>query len=386
MSNPKGRAKFSVGDLVGLLGRKAPFDLAEEWDNVGFLVGDAAETVIGIVVAVNLGPEALSAAAKAQANVIVVHHPPIFKPISRITRSATPYLYEAIKKGLSVIALHTNFDLSSETTSRRLAVELGCEMRDFAAPRSGSEVPQSVRLGKFITYVPESHLDAVREVACKAGAGGIGNYTQCSFSWDGEGTFLGGAGANPTVGKAGGLERVKERRLELVFPWKLRDQVVRAARQAHPYEEMAYDLLALEQPNRPLGYGFVGEFADHLAFHKLLDGVKHTFQLRSVTVVGPGLSDSDLRVRKVAFSPGSGSSFIGSVAGRGADVYICGEVGYHQMLEARQKGLTLVILGHSYSERFFVETVAEWCMADEANIFGETVAVNKVFETIHDVM
>ncbi|MBI3558303.1 MAG: Nif3-like dinuclear metal center hexameric protein [Deltaproteobacteria bacterium] len=238
--------------------------------------------------------------------------------------------------------------------------------------------------------MPEKNLETLREAVCRAGAGKIGDYTQCSFSFDGEGTFFGGESTKPVVGRAGQLERSREKRFEVVFPWKALGEVVAAARSAHPYEEMAYDVLELAQPARPLGYGFVGKYAgihnkaapmdagevEPLAFHKLLDNVKQIFQLSSVTVAGPGLADSKMRVQNLAFSPGSGSSFVSAASAKGADVYVCGEIGYHQMLEARQKGMTLVMLGHSYSERFFVETVAEWCEA--------VGPVRKVFETVHE--
>jgi hypothetical protein len=280
-----------------------------------------------------------------------------------------------------VIALHTNFDLASEALSRELAGQLGFEFKGFLTPRGGSELPVSARFGKFVTYVPADHLDKVRQAVCDEGAGVIGNYTQCSFSWGGEGTFLGGAGSNPTVGRAGKLEKAEERRLEVVFPWRKLQDVTQAARAAHPYEEMAFEVLELAQPSRPLGYGFVadvaGARAGSLAFHKIIQNVKESLRLRSVTVAGPGLSEKDMPVRRLAFSPGAGSSFVGAASAKGADVYVCGEVGYHQMLEARQKGLTLVVLGHSYSERFFIETVSSWC---------ETTAkpVKKVFETVHE--
>jgi dinuclear metal center YbgI/SA1388 family protein len=369
--------KKTIGELACSLAGHAPFDFAEAWDNVGMLAGDSDETLRGAVVAVNLGPEALAAAAKSRANAIVCHHPPIFKPVSRVTKASSPYLFEAIRKGIGVIALHTNFDLASEALSRELARKLGLEFGDFLAGRGGDR-PASVRLGKFITYVPPTDLDKVREAVWEAGAGRIGDYTHCSFSWDGEGTFRGGERTSPVIGKAARLERAAERRFEVVFPWDKLEAVVTAARSAHPYEEMAFDILELAQPSRRIGYGFVANSAGPFAFHKLLDSVKQTFRLQKVTVAGTGLSSSKMKVRKVAFSPGSGSAFIGAAKASGADVYICGEVGYHQMLEARQRGLTLVMLGHSYSERFFVETVADWCEP-----FG---SVKKVFETVHDTV
>lgn len=373
----KKAARVSIGDLVGVLGRKAPFDFAEEWDNVGFLAGDPADELKGVVVAVNLGPEALKAAENAGANAIVCHHPPIFKPVTKLTKTSSPYVYEAIRRGYAVIALHTNFDLAANEVAETIAARLGVKIVDFLALRGGGELPRSLKQGKFITYVPEDSLDQVREAVCKAGAGRIGDYTQCSFSSEGEGTFLGGSQSNPTVGKAGRLERAKERRLEVLFPWKNLEQVVAAARAVHPYEEMAFDVIALANADRPIGYGFIGEDqSTNLTFQRLLEGAKQTFQLRDVMVAGPALSDSQMKVKRVAFSPGSGSSFVSTAAAKGVDVYLCGEIGYHQMLEARQKGLTLMILGHSYSERFFVEIVSKWCES-----LGATT---KVFETIHE--
>lgn len=375
-----------VSDLTGALGRRAPYDYAEEWDNVGLLAGNSSDAVTGVVTAINLGPEALEAAKKSGANVVVCHHPPIFKPVSRITAASSPYLYESVRRGLSVVALHTNFDLASEALSRELSGRLGLQFKGFLAPRGGGETPRSLRLGKLITYVPSTALDRVRLAVCAAGAGTIGNYTECSFSWAGEGTFCGGEGSSPAVGKAGRLEKVEERRLEIVFPWKILDEVVAAARRAHPYEEMAYDVLRLEQPSAAgIGYGFLSspDQSTKLVFKKLLESVKDAFKLRTVNVSGPGLSDPGMRVKSVAFSPGSGSSFIGAASAKGADVYVCGEAGYHQMLDARSKGLTLVTLGHSYSERFFVETVSEWCESILPRASGR---VEKVFEAIHDVV
>lgn len=373
---------FLIGDLVGELGRRAPFDWAEDWDNVGFLAGDPAEAVRAIVTSVNLGPEALAAARKLDANVIVCHHPPIFKPISKVTRASAPYLYDAIRAGISIVSLHTNFDLASNDLNQDLSAKLGLTFNGFLTPRGNAQLPRSVRFGKFITYLPQARLEAMRAAVFDAGAGHIGNYSHCSFSWEGEGTFLGENAATPTVGSAGRLEQVREKRLEVIFPWNKLERVLAAARKAHPYEEMAYDIIELAQPTATLGYGFVGDVSvRNFNFHKLLGSVKQTFQLNSVTVAGPGLSDPDIQVRRVAFSPGSGSSFVGAASAKGVDAYICGEVGYHHMLEARQKGLTLVLLGHSYSERFFIETVASWCEKSKP-----AIQVQKVFETVHDVL
>ena len=378
-----------VSDLAGFLGKLAPLDLAESWDNVGLIAGDPGEAVRGVVVAIDLGEAALADAERMGANVVVCHHPPIFKPALRLTKATHPFLYEAIRRGIGVIALHTNFDLSSEELSRKLCDRLGFEFQGFLAKRQGDPDVPSQALGKFMTYAPAQDLDVIREALAKAGAGQIGEYSQCSFSVEGEGTFLGSQKSNPIKGKRGQLEKTAERRLEMVFPWKRRSEVVTAARKAHPYDEMAYDILKLAQTKREIGYGLVGtggsQDSTKLVFHKFLESVKETFALCSLTVAGPGMENPQMAVRKMAFSPGSGSAFVGAAAAKGVDVYVCGELGYHQILEARQKGLTVVVLGHGNSERFFVETVSDWA----GNFFREFGVkagnVGKIFETVHGV-
>lgn len=381
----KNRIKESairVSDLVGKLKALAPFDYAEDWDNVGLLCGDPAARVTGVVVSVNLGQESLAEASAARANVIVCHHPPIFRPISKITSASNPFLYMAIRRGISVVALHTNFDLASKQLNQRLCEDLGGAYLEPLAVRSSPGSPPSSRMGKFVTFVPEASLEKVRMALGDAGAGYIGNYSHCTFASPGIGTFWGRENTNPAVGKAGRLERAPEMRLETIFPWRLRDKVVKAARSAHPYEEMAYDVYEVLLPVEG-GYGFVARVpkSTSFVFQKLTQRVKKLFRIKDTVVVGPGLDDKNYKVRKFAFSPGSGSSFVAAAIAKGVDTYICGEVGYHQMLEAKRAGLTLILLGHSYSERFFVETTAGWC----EELVGTSKTVKKVFETVHEV-
>ncbi len=371
-----------VQELVSFLGKIAPYDFAEDWDNVGLICGNPQDLIQGIVISVNLCAEALEAAKKLGYNVVVCHHPPIFKPVHSVTKLNLPNVFDAIKNGISVICLHTNFDLSSEDLSRELSQKIGFEFEDFLALRNG--IPPSIQQAKFITYVPENAVDVVREAVCRAGAGKIGAYNNCSFSWDGEGTFFGGQETKPTVGTAGKLERVKERRLEVVFPLALQEKILEAAKKSHPYEEMAYDIIRLEKPAQKIGYGFVATRPEHLKhssfilnFQNFVDSVKQVFGLRSVTIAGVSQCfEGDLK--KIAFSPGSGSGFVNAAVAQGVQVYVCGEVGYHQMLEAKQRGLALVLLGHSYSEKYFVESLAKWC-------FNVTNCILKVFENIQEV-
>ena len=378
--------KPRVSDLIKFFEKRAPFKLAEDWDKVGLIAGSARAEVAGVIAAVNLGPESIELALKKKANVIVCHHPPIFKQIKKLTAQTHPWLFLAIQKNIHVIALHTNFDLASEKLNQILAEKLGVKWVGPLQEASSQNASLTNHLGKFITYVPEKHAAKVLQALWKAGAGKIGDYENCSFSLSGEGSFLAKSGAKPAVGKVGKLEKVLERRLEVIFPMKTMRKVVDAARQAHPYEEMAYEVYAIVQPEKEIGYGFVGEFKQEINFSKLLVSVKKAFQLTTLTVAGPGLDERKLSVSRLAFSPGAGSSFVSAAVAKGVNVYICGELGYHQILEARTRGLTVVMLGHSYSERFFVKTVFEWIQdwARETKIADSKV--DKVFERIHDVV
>ncbi len=380
--------KVRVSDLVGFLQKKAPFDFAETWDNVGLLCGDASQEITGIVIAVNLGREAINAAEKQKANVIICHHPPIFKPISKLTAQSSPHLYRALTMGVSVIALHTNFDLASVEHNKKISEKLNLKYKTFLAERENG-TPKSLQLAKFVTYVPEKNLEDVRNALCEAGAGKIGNYSQCSFSWDGEGTFLGNDSSNPKVGSKNNLEKVEEKRLEVVFELKRMSIILEAARKAHPYEEMAYDIIGLANPSKDIGYGFISEAPTKLTFQKLVESVKSCFQLKHVTIAGPALDDLDKKadkaIEKIAFSPGSGSAFISQAAAKGVQVYVCGEVGYHQILEARNRNVTLVLLGHSYSERFFMSTVSDWIQNESQMEIAKNKIV-EVYENIHDVI
>ncbi|MGE4232386.1 MAG: Nif3-like dinuclear metal center hexameric protein [Bacteriovoracia bacterium] len=348
---------MQLSEILGELNQKYPFDSAESWDNVGLLIGDPNSKVKGIVVSVNLGAEALAEAKKARANLIICHHPPIFKPTHRIVESSSPYILEAIRNKISVIALHTNFDLHSEDTMTKLAADLKVTYEGALARRDGREIPESLQIVKFITYVPTEALEKVRKAVFEAGAGHIGSYSRCSFQSEGMGTFEGSEATNPAIGKPGRFEAVLEQRLEVVLPIKKLDKVISAARKAHPYEEMAYDVFAFARPVRSVGYGFIGKPAGVFDFHKFLKNVKQTFYLKQLVIQ----QASDLKAPKVAFSPGSGSSFVKTAISRGVKVYVTGEIGYHQMLEAKTAGLSLVLLGHGNSERFFVETLGRWC-------------------------
>lgn len=347
---------MKVSEILKRMSLAAPEQTAEEWDNVGLLIGDPQAEVPAAIVSIDLDSAALDAADRAQAKLIINHHPCIFpkgRGASQIL--ADSHVHRAIRSGISVIAAHTNFDQCALEVIDQIA-------KGWVIQPRGRLTSKSETLTKLVVFVPESHLDAVRTAICQAGAGVVGNYDHCSFAAPGQGTFRGGKGTRPYIGQSGELERAAEFRLETVLPSGLRKPVLDALRAAHPYEEIAYDLFLLENPVprhgivRGLGYGFWGEFESPLRWADFEERVRKTFQVEHF--LAP--AHKPQLVRRAAFSPGKGTDFIRAARAAECSVFVTGEVGYHASREAAEQGLTVLELGHPQSERFFVETVAAW--------------------------
>jgi dinuclear metal center YbgI/SA1388 family protein len=342
----------TIGSIVHVLDALAPAALAESWDNVGLLVGDAGAEARTVLVALDATAEVLDQAGACGAELLLTHHPLIFKPISRLTedRGATSLAMRLVREGRGLIACHTNLDSAPGGLNAHVARLLG--LRD---PRP--LLPTEARpLLKLVVYVPATHLDAVRAAIGDAGAGHIGNYDQCAFAAPGTGTFRAGAGAKPFVGTVGELERVEEVRLETVVPRPICGAVVAAMRKAHPYEEVAYDLLPLENPWVGAGLGRVGRLAEPTTVAGFLARVRTVLHTDRIGVVG----DPDAPVRTVALCTGSGGDFAIRARGAGADLYLTGEVKHSQALLARQQGLALLDAGHFATERPAVPLMADY--------------------------
>lgn len=365
MSSQKTGKISQISQIVEHLEGKAPLSTAESWDNVGLLIGDPQEVTPGVILSIDLSPEAVDQALKKGYRLIINHHPCIFpkgKGLNRFVKSSdrtserlTDLMFRCVREGISVYATHTNFDRSSLEVVHKVSKALGAQP---LGRLGGSEE----ELLKLVTFVPEEHLDKVRQAVCDAGAGHIGRYDRCTFSSLGEGTFRGGEGTQPAVGKAGRFEKAQEYRLETVFPKGLKSAVLAALRESHPYEEIAYDLYPMVQEVQckvlvsGLGYGLVGEWTQPLAFPEFLSRLNSTFKLSGYQTVGTPPS----QVKKFAFSAGKGNSFIESALRSKCDLYITGEVGYHAAMNARRLGMTVLEIGHPQSEIFFLEVLGDW--------------------------
>ena len=327
----------------------APLSLQEGYDNAGLQVGEPGMEITGILVTLDVTEEVIVEASRLGYNMVVSHHPVIFGGLKSVTGRNAPerIIAEAIRKGIAIYSGHTNVDAIPRGVSRTMADRLGLVNQHLLDPMKG-------QLKKVVVFVPHEHLEQVRMAMFDAGAGHVGAYDRCSFNLEGHGTFRGLEGADPYVGKAGEMHREPETRVEMVIPAHLVDGVIRAMVAAHPYEEVAYDIYALENSAEVAGMGMTGELEDPLDESVFLHFVKDRFGapvIRHSALLGKP-------VKKVALCGGAGGALLARAIRSGADVFITGDLKYHQFFEAEGKML-LMDVGHYESEQFTRELFYE---------------------------
>jgi dinuclear metal center YbgI/SA1388 family protein len=353
-------ALISVQHILENLRDLTPETTAEAWDNVGLLVGSKKTETRGAVLSIDLTEEALQVAQSQGYRLIINHHPCIF-PKSKGMTSLTgegkeSLIYRTARAGVSVISSHTNFDQCALEVPRSVADALGVVAR-------GRFLDGKTHLTKLVYFVPFNHAEKVNEAIFRAGAGKIGLYDQCAFSTEGVGTFCGLEGSQPKLGKKGKVERVKELRVETIFPRGIKRQILKALKSSHPYEEVAYDLYSVEQkPSglglvQGLGYGFFGDYKKSQTPVEFTRALKKAFAVKNFLITG----DLPKKIKRIGFVAGKGSSFIPSAIEQGCEIFITGEAGYHDAREASQQGLCVIELGHTQSELYFLKTLEQWC-------------------------
>jgi dinuclear metal center YbgI/SA1388 family protein len=333
----------TVRDLSHAMETIAPTRFAADWDNVGLLVGDPAAPVTRAMLAIDLTPAVYAEARAAGADAVIAYHPPLFKPVSRVTAGAIAF--DAARDSVAIYSPHTALDAAEGGTNDVLADAVGID----PAQRRGIDPPAGKdRELKFVTFVPETHADLIADALSAAGAGRIGEYERCSFRTTGEGTFFAPSDrTRPAVGQTERLERVREVRLETVVPIARLDAVLRAHRAAHPYETPAFDLVRLAPAPAHPGFGRIGPLAEPAPFTTVLDRLKKALGLAHVLVAGP----TDRTVHTAAVGAGSTGELLSSVLSQKADLFVLGELRHHDALRAANAGLTVVMTLHSNSER-----------------------------------
>lgn len=336
-----------VTDLLGLVNSLYPPAFAEDWDNVGLQVGDPNADVTKALVCLDPTEQALEQAVAAGADLLISHHPLIFKPLKQVAPQGETgrIVFEAIRQGVAILSAHTNLDRGFNGLNDWLAARLGLQRPTPLKPGDGPD------LVKLVVYVPEEDQDKVAEALFKSGAGHIGDYDQCAFRSRGVGSFRPGAGTNPHVGTQGKPERVDEVRLETVVRKDLLGKVVARMEKAHPYEEVAYDLFPMLNRQQNLGMGRIGRLEKSLALDVFAGRVKESLDAGHIRVVGAG----DTLVKKVALCTGSGASYLSEAIKQGADVLVTGDVKYHDARRAESEGVALIDAGHFATEQIMVQ-------------------------------
>lgn len=333
---------MKIKDITNHLEQLAPPVYQESYDNSGLLVGNPDREVSGVLISLDVTEAVIDEAITAGHNLIVAHHPLIFKGLKSLTGKhwVERCVIKAIQHDIAIYAIHTNLDNVHLGVNRKIADKLGLTSTRILSPKSDN-------LSKLVTFVPHEATDQVLKALYKAGAGQIGDYDHCSYQIDGMGTFRPGEGTNPHIGTQHQDETVQEKRIEVLFPTHISGQIMNALRTAHPYEEVAHYLTALQNTNQEIGSGMVGELKHPVPARDFLLGLKESMQtgmIRHTEVHKETVS-------RIAVCGGAGSFLLNKAIRARADVFITGDFKYHDFFEADQK-IIIADIGHYESEQF----------------------------------
>lgn len=333
-------AIVKIKDVTTYLETIAPLSYQESYDNAGLITGDAGAAVTGVLVTLDCTEPVVQEAIDKKCNLIVAHHPIVFKGLKRLTGSnyVERTIMLAIKNDIAIYAIHTNLDSVFTGVNRKLGERIGLKNLRILAPRTDT-------LSKLVTFVPQADTEKVLQALYDAGAGQIGNYKNCSFRTAGTGSFLPTADANPHIGTANRQEFVLEDRIEVLVPTPLKSQILKALRNAHPYEEVAYYLSGLVNDNQEVGSGMVGELENPLPPDEFLLSLKQKLNLKVVRHTAMGKKP----VSKVAICGGSGSFLLNQAIRAGAQVFVTADFKYHEFFDADNQ-IIVADIGHYESE------------------------------------
>lgn len=342
--------------LFEALGRLAPLSLAEPWDNVGLLVGeDRGELTGPVLLTIDLTETVLAEAEQMKCSAIIAYHPPIFAPIKRLVCSDTKQrlVHRAIRAGMSIYSPHTALDATQDGLNDWLISGFGSgDVRSLKTHTGRDD------LRKVVTFVPVKDAERVRHALASAGAGHVGAYDLCSFSTPGTGTFRPGEGTNPTIGKRGELTSVEELRLEMICPESSVALAIETLRAFHPYEEPAIDVLRIEPlPERNAGQGRRIVLDQALTTTQIADKLRTHLGVDRLKLTAPG-GDHARQITHIGVCAGSGGDLAPIAAEDGCEMYITGEMTHHQVMAHLDRGLGIILAGHTNTERGYLPILA----------------------------
>jgi len=336
-----------IRDITHLLEEFAPLNLQESYDNCGLLTGSKSTIATGALITLDVTEAVIDEAIANNCNLIIAHHPLIFSGLKKLSGNSyvERTLIKAIKNDIAIYAMHTNLDNVIEGVNKMMAQKMGLKDGRILQTKSGL-------LKKLVCYCPADKADVVLEALFSAGAGKIGNYENCSFNSQGKGTFKGNENSNPYVGLPGKLHVEEETKIETIFPAHLEAQVLTSLMMAHPYEEVAYDIIPLQNHWSKVGAGYIGNLNEAMPEKDFLAHLKKTFgcgAIRHTALRGE-------KIKKVALCGGSGSFLLKDAIQNGADIFVSADFKYHQFFDADNQ-IVIADIGHYESEQFTKELI-----------------------------
>jgi dinuclear metal center YbgI/SA1388 family protein len=334
-----------IADIIKYLETFAPPALQENYDNAGLLTGDEGWECTGIITTLDAMPEVIDEAINKKCNLVVTHHPVIFKGLKKINGKnyVERSVILAIKNDIAIYAIHTNLDNVKNGVNKKIAEKIGLQNTEIMQPRDQ-------QLKKLVTFAPTGHAENLRSVLFNAGAGHLGKYSECSFNQEGTGTFKPEVGAHPVIGEIGKRHEEKETKIEMIFPSHLQDVIIPLMVATHPYEEVAYDIINLGNYLSDVGSGLIGELTRQVDETEFLSTIKTAFDLKVIRHTGL----IGKPVKKVALCGGAGSFLIPAALSQKADVYLTSDIKYHEFFDADGR-ILLIDIGHYESEQYTID-------------------------------
>ncbi|NPA45355.1 MAG: Nif3-like dinuclear metal center hexameric protein [Chlorobi bacterium] len=343
---------MKIKDITNYLEEIAPLSYQESYDNSGYITGNPNDELKGVLITLDTIDEIVDEAIEKNCNLIISHHPIVFKGLKKITGKnyIERTIIKAIKNDIAIYAIHTNLDNVHTGVNAMLCKKL--ELQNCKILR-----PAKNELRKLVTYVPEAHAEKVRNMLFETGAGHIGNYSNCSFNNSGIGTFMGNENSNPFVGAKNKVHFERESKIETIFPKHLENKIISELIKIHPYEEVAYDIYPLENKYMQVGAGMIGELEKELDTIEFLKKIKKNLDakvIRHTKIIKP-------KIKKVALCGGSGSFLLNDAIAQNADIFVSGDFKYHEFFDANNK-IIIADAGHYETEQFTKELIFDVLM------------------------
>ncbi|MBS1729795.1 MAG: Nif3-like dinuclear metal center hexameric protein [Bacteroidetes bacterium] len=365
---------MQIAEVIQLLEKETPLYLQEKYDNAGLIIGNKNTPCTGILCTLDATEEVIAEAIEMGCNLIVAHHPILFNALKKITGNdyVERAIILAIKNDISLYAIHTNLDHKLDGVNAKIAEKL--ELKDLRVL-----TPKSGLLQKLYTYVPLSHKEKILEALFAAGGGLISDYSECSFSAEGKGTFKAGENSKPFLGEIGKRAEVDEAKVEIIFPSWLQQTMIDTLKKSHPYEEVAYEVIRLENTSNQWGAGILGLLPEPMDEQHLLQKIKDLLGLRMIKHT-KFLQKS---IHKVALCGGAGSFLIKDAIAAGADFFLTSDIKYHEFFDADGK-IVVADAGHWETEQFTIDLLFEFLQKKFPNfaVLKTKVRTNPVFYDI----